>query len=68
MQVTIDNSLWSRIKRIFTRKQYFNIKVSVRELHEAFKSQENLDSFCNEITYKVNLESQKYYISQRIKK
>ena len=68
MRLTIDNSLWTRFKRIFTHKTYFKIHISNEELHNAFKSEENLESLCNEITDKVDLETQKHYISQRIKK
>ena len=68
MRVTIDNSLWTRIKRIFTRKLYFKIHIDDKELHNAFKSKENLDSLCDTITENMYLETDKYYISQLIKK
>ncbi len=64
MKVTIDNSLWARFKHIFTRKLYFKIHIDDEELHNAFKSKENLDSLCDQITENMYLETDKYYISQ----
>lgn len=68
MRVTIDISLWARFKRIFTRKLYFKVHLSDNELRKAFKSKENLDTLCDQIAEHMYLETDKYYISQLIKK
>ena len=68
MRVTIDTSLWARFKHIFTRKHYFKVTIAREEVLEAFKSQEKLDLLLDRIEENINLESQKYYISQQIKK